>query len=374
MARIAIERSIPYLRGTVEHLGVEVRYLDNEAFVPANIADCDALIVRSITRCNEALLAGTSVRMIATATAGTDHIDAHYCHEAGIRWANAPGCNATAVAQWVVAGLAQLSLGEGWSLIGRTIGIVGVGHVGREVLRLVEPLGMRALLYDPPRAEAEGDEGFASLATILDESDIITLHVPLTRTGRYPTYGLVDDAFVNACARRPVLINACRGGVTQTQALLRGLERGYLSSLLIDCWEGEPRLSLELLEQAYIGTPHIAGFSADGKHRGARMALLAVSDFLGLGAGRQLLEPHELTVPTHSVIDLETFAPSERLRRAMLQTMDPRRADRLLRAAPERFEELRKGYDYPREMCAYTVVGGTLEERTALARMGFALG
>ncbi len=372
MTKIVVESSIPYMRGMVERYA-QVEYVDNEDFSPERIAGADALLVRSITRCGAPLLEGSSVRFVSTATAGIDHIDTAYCDSVGIGYANAKGCNATAVAQWVLASLSALSLREGFALQGKTLGIVGVGCVGREVLRLASAMGMRTLLCDPPRAEREGPEGFVSLEEIQQASDIITLHVPLTRGGRHATIGMVDEAFVARCRAGAILINACRGGVTHTPAMIEGRRSGHLSHLVIDCWEGEPSISAELLALASVATPHIAGFSADGKHRGARMALLAISDYLGLGASRRILEPEELPKPTHPLIDLELYAPEERLRRAMLHTYSPEATDRLLRSGEVPFETMRKTYSYPREMSAYTIIGGSSEEREALRAMGFCL-
>lgn len=372
MAKIVIESSIPYMRGIAEQYAT-VEYLDNECFSPDHIAGADALLVRSITRCGASLLDHSSVRFVATATAGIDHIDTAYCDRVGIGYANAKGCNAVAVAQWVMSSLSWLSLKEGFALEGKTIGIVGVGCVGREVLRLATAMGMRTLLCDPPRAEQEGGEGFVSLEDIQRYSDIITLHVPLSREGRYPTWHMVDDTFVNSCLEGAILVNACRGGVTDTDALIRGRQSGRLGHLLIDCWEGEPHISSELLSMATVATSHIAGFSADGKHRGARMALLAISNALALGADERILEPQELTMPTHPIIHIEQYPPGERLRRAMLHTYSPEGNDTLLRSGSMPFEEMRKSYSYPREMTAYTIVGGSPEERQALAMMGFAL-
>ncbi|KGN83714.1 4-phosphoerythronate dehydrogenase [Porphyromonas sp. COT-290 OH860] len=368
--RLVIEGSIPYLRGVAESIG-EVTYLDNADFSPHTLAQADALIVRSITRCGRELLEGTPVRFIATATAGADHIDAEYCLSAGITWTNAPGCNATAVAQYVMSALSRVSLEAGEPLEGKTIGIVGVGHVGREVLRLSLAMGLRPLLYDPPRADEEGSEAFCSIEQIQSEADIITLHVPLTRGGRYPTYGMVNDHFVAQCRRSPILINACRGAVTNTDSLIRGRTQGLLSRLIIDCWEGEPSISPELLALADIATPHIAGFSADGKFRGARMSLEAVARYYGQPS-EGLLESDDVPQPEYPFLDLRRVPQSECLRRAMLHSFDPIHIDSKLRAEPSRFESLRKHYDYPREMQAYTAIAPEGEDMARRLRvLGF---
>lgn len=373
MIHIVAERSIPYLRDFAERVG-RVTYLDNQDFSPEAISGADALLVRSITRCNEALLSGSSVRYIATATAGFDHIDTAYCHRAGIGWSNAPGCNATAVAQWVLSAVSTYALRHRLSLEGKTLGIVGVGHVGREVQRLAPALGLRLLLCDPPRQEAEGDsEAFVSLEEICRLSDIITLHVPLTREGRHPTLAMVDDTFVERCVRKPLLINACRGPVTRTETLLRARKAGQISGLLIDCWEGEPLISHELLEVADIISPHIAGFSADGKFAGGRMALGAIARNWGIEVEGLMDWSEAVPAPSEPNIDLSLFPQEERIYRAILHTLDLEGVGEALRAAPETFETLRKTYDYPREMRAYRITSGAegLEDR--LRQLDFSL-
>lgn len=365
MIHIVAERSIPYLRGFAERVG-RVTYLDNQDFSPETIAGADALLVRSITRCNEALLTGSNVRHIATATAGYDHIDTAYCTTAGISWSNAPGCNAKAVAQWVLSALSTYALRHGLSLEGKTLGIVGVGRVGREVQRLAPALGLRLLLCDPPRQETEGDsEAFVSLVEVCRSSDIISLHVPLTRVGRHATLAMVDEGFVERCARKPLLINACRGAVTKTEALLRGRREGLLRGLLIDCWEGEPTISRELLAVADIASPHIAGFSADGKFAGARMALSSIARHWGIEVEGLMDWSAAVPSPQEPSIDLSPYPQQERLYRAVLHSLDLERVGTALRAAPETFESLRKSYDYPREMQAYRIASGAegLEDR-----------
>lgn len=363
---------MPYMRGVAEWLG-DVAYLDNAQMQTDRIQTSQVLVVRSTTKCTEALLSGTNVRFIATATAGVDHIDAEYCASSGITFANAPGCNATSVAQYVFSALSHLSLRDGYSLQGKTIGIVGVGHVGKEVLRLARAMDMKTLLYDPPRAEKEGAEGFCTIEQIQKEADIITLHVPLTKTGLYPTIAMIDAAFLARCERNPILINACRGAVTPTDDLVRAKKLGTISALVVDCWEGEPTIAQHLLRIADIATPHIAGFSADGKFKASRMALEAVAHYLGKEVNN-LYDTSEIEAPSLPIINLRSYSESERIARALLHTFDPMRIDEVLRAAPESFEMLRRNYDYPREMSAYTAIIEPNESlRVCLERIGFSV-
>ncbi len=373
MIKILAEQSIPYLRGVLEELG-EVTYLPSAEFTPSSVRDMDWLIVRSITKCTEQLLAGSRVRLITSATIGYDHIDTDYCDRAGIAWYNAPGCNAGGVGQYFGGVLSYLAVNHLFDPRGKTIGIVGVGHTGTYVARYAEAMGMKLLLNDPIRAEREGSQGFVDYPTLMHKSDLITYHVPLTYDGEHATYHLFSDATLRLIGkRRPLLGNFCRGAVTDTSALLRGVRNGYLGGLLIDCWENEPHISTDLLERVLIGTPHIAGFSADGKSNAARACLLRGLEFFGLKSTRLSRVAPE--PPQVSTIDLSDF-PNDGLRlfRAVLSTYDPYPVDRRLRKEYGDFELLRRTYSYPREPHAYLVLNATDEEAEPLSHIGFGIG
>lgn len=365
--RIIADNTVPYLKGVLEPVA-DVSYLDSKAFTPMNIREADALIVRSIDKCTRELLEGSRVRLITTATIGYDHIDTHYCEEAGITWKNAPGCNAASVGQYVLSSLVAVALRKGERLAGKTIGIVGVGHVGSIVARHCETMGMRVLRNDPPRAEQEGEAGFVSLETIAREADIITLHVPLTKEGRFATRHLADQAFFDRLGRKPWFINSCRGAVHDTQALLRAKRTGKVSELIIDCWENEPDIDRELLSEATIATPHIAGFSADGKANGTRMCLENIEHFFDIRIEKlkEVVPP----APSDPVIELGAFA-TNRVEEAILRSFNPLTIDQKLRETPERFEWFRAHYDHPREFTAYQIKGATPEETATLKQLGF---
>ncbi|MDY6121486.1 MAG: 4-phosphoerythronate dehydrogenase [Porphyromonas sp.] len=374
--KIVAEASIPYLRGTAEVLG-EVCYLPNEDFSPKTISEADVLIVRSITKCTKELLSGSRVRLICTATAGFDHIDTDYCQRQGIAWRTAAGCNASAVAQYVFSCLSSLvRQGTVDDLRGKTIGIIGVGQVGTHVKQIALALGMQALCYDPPRGTREGNENFATMGEILHQSDIITLHTPLSRGGKHPTYHLVDRVFLHALKRKPVLINAARGAVCDTKALIDAYKSNSLSALVCDCWEKEPAIDRELIRICNIATPHIAGFSADGKSNGSRMSLESIADYFGLpfNAGGRIHPP----APQMPTIDLEQlrnqYPNINPIYTALLHTLDLSDTDRALRSDPGRFEEIRKSYRHPREPLAFSVLGGNSNERETLRKIGFQLG
>ncbi|HIX85210.1 MAG TPA: 4-phosphoerythronate dehydrogenase PdxB [Candidatus Parabacteroides intestinigallinarum] len=367
--KIVADNTVPYLKGILEPVA-EVAYINASEFTPERVKDADALIVRSIDKCTRSLLEGSAVRLITTATIGFDHIDTRYCAEAGIEWKNAPGCNAASVGQYVLSSLLAVARRTGESLRGKTIGIIGVGHVGSIVERLCALLGMRVLRNDPPRAEREGEAGFVSLDTIAQEADIITLHVPLTREGSYPTYHLANQAFFQSLRRKPWFVNSCRGAVHDTEALKEAKAKGLVSELIIDCWENEPRIDRELMSQVSIATPHIAGFSADGKANGTRACVENIARFFHLRVERidRILPP----APCDPVIDLDQLE-GDRVAGAILRTFHPLPVDKALRATPERFEWFRANYDHPREYPAYRILHASDEEAVTFRALGFRL-
>jgi erythronate-4-phosphate dehydrogenase len=315
---IIIESHIPFIQGKVESVGHTAEYFAPEDITPQAVKEADALIVRTRTRCNADLLDGSRVKKIATATIGTDHIDLDYCRSHGIEVHNAPGCNAPAVAQYVLASIAELCAP------GVNIGIVGVGHVGSIVERWAIANGFGVLRCDPPRAAAEGSEGFVTLDEIARRADVVTFHTPLDSTTRH----MADAAFFSSLARRPVVINAARGAIVNTTALIQALGSGKVANAVIDCWEGEPNISAELLKLAKIATPHIAGYSAEGKMRATAMALHAIDSRISMA-----LPP---------VADAPTLA-------AISASYSPLADTAALRSAPEQFEQLRNQYSYRAE-------------------------
>ena len=367
--RIIADNTIPYLQGIAEPVA-DVIYLDSKSFTPERVKEADVLIVRSIDKCTPALLEGSQVKLITTATIGFDHIDTRYCEQNGIVWKNAPGCNAASVAQYVLANLVTLSLRTGSPLRGKTIGIVGVGHVGRIVENHCQAMGMRVLRNDPPRAAVEGAEGFVSLEQIAEEADVITLHVPFTKEGDYPTYHLANTHFLQQLAKQPWLFNSCRGAVHDTEALLAAKRVGKVSELVLDCWENEPTISRELLAMTTLATPHIAGFSADGKANGTRACLKAIEQFFGVHFER--LPQVQPPAPQDPLIDLNQWT-TNRIEQAILHTFSPERVDQTLRADPAGFEWQRNHYAHPREFSAYQVLHATAEEAKCLRQLGFRL-
>lgn len=337
--RIVIDDKIPYIRETISSLTDDAVYLRGSEIGPEDVRRADALIVRTRTRCDERLLRGSSVKFVATATIGFDHIDTGYMRRAGIEWMSCPGCNAASVAQYVRSVLLLLRRERGACLGGMTLGIVGCGHVGTRVKAVAEEYGMRVLVCDPPRQE-RGDAGtFATMGDICREADIITFHVPLTADSRHPTRHLADKAFFDNLAKRPLVINTSRGAVVDNGALLDALIYNKVSDAVIDTWENEPCVSLPLLERVWIGTPHIAGYSADGKVNADNMVVAGLCRHFGLDLPPRIVPP---SLPP-------TFVPSADDDTLRLQLYNPLDDSARLKAAPGKFEELRGNYPLRRE-------------------------
>ena len=274
--------NIPYVREVFSTLeGVdEVRIVEKSEMTAEALRDAELLLVRSVVKVNESMLAGTRVGFVATATIGTDHVDLGYLRSRRIEFASAPGSNARSVAEYVAAALLVLESRGVLTLRGSTLGVVGVGNVGSRVVKVAEALGMRALLNDPPRARREGSEGFVSLDDVAAKSDVVTFHVPLERSGPDPTWHLVNAELLGKLKAGAVVINSSRGAVADTAALVEA-KGAKLGALVLDVWEGEPSVPRELFDVADVGTPHIAGHSFDGKVAGTRMIYEAACRFLG---------------------------------------------------------------------------------------------
>ena len=332
--KVVVDDKIPYIHEAIAQVADEVVYLPGKAITTDDVRDADALIVRTRTRCDQHLLKGSRVQFIATATIGFDHLDTEYLREAGIAWTNCPGCNAGSVAQYLHTSLLLLQQERGLDLSHATLGVVGVGHVGTLVAEVGRGLGMKVLLCDPPRAE-RGEAEFLPLETLMAESDVITFHTPLVRGGNYPTLHMADEAFFRSLARKPIIINTSRGEVVDGKALLNALDNGWVSEAIIDVWEGEPDIDLSLLERVYLGTPHIAGYSADGKANATRMSLDALCRHFKLEYA-----DFGITPPP---------APSSVNPNDPLSLYDPRVDSRSLKTNPELFEHLRGNYPLRRE-------------------------
>lgn len=319
--KIIVENHIPYIEGLLEPWA-QVQYLANADITPEAVRDAQALLVRTRTRCDSALLEGSSMEFIGTATIGTDHIDLDYCRDRGIAVHNAPGCNAPAVAQWVHASIAVWMSRQGiTSASSLKLGVVGVGHVGSIVARWAQRLGFQVVLNDPPRG----------LMGSIDDCDIITYHTPLTRDGQWPTWHLCNARML-ADSRCRLVLNAARGAVCDNDALV-----AWNGDVAIDCWEDEPSINRALLDKALVATSHIAGYSMQGKQRGTAMVIDALNRHFGFTA--------PVNMPAAPLLGADVDS-----QQSILNSYNPLVDTAMLRSDVNAFESLRNHYDLRREV------------------------
>jgi erythronate-4-phosphate dehydrogenase len=370
--KIVADKDIPFLRGVLEPFA-EVLYLPGREISGNHLKEADALLTRTRTICNEKLLGGSAVRFIGSATIGHDHIDKDYCSRQGIKWTNAPGCNASSVNQYVASALASLSMIHRFKLADMSIGIVGVGNVGSKVVKTAELFGMHVYLCDPPRADKEGQCGFISLDGIIRESDIITFHVPLTSHGQYPTFHMINEGLLSSLKPGTIIINTSRGNVADGESLKRYVGSRKDSLAVLDVWENEPYIDRELLGWVSIATPHIAGYSADGKANATTIIVRELSMHFGLPLNDWKVENIPVPEDTEIFIDCNAMSKEEVLAKAITASYDVMRDDRSLRMAPFNFEKLRSEYPLRREFQAYTLVldGSDTETERLCRKTGF---
>ena len=401
--KIVIDEKIPFIRGAFERWA-DVVYAPGRSIDARMVSDADALIVRTRTRCDASLLDGSSVRIVASATIGFDHIDTGWLEQNGIRWANAPGCNSGSVMQYITSLLFFLAQKHSFDPGSVPLGIVGVGNVGSKVARAASAIGMKVLLNDPPRQRREegaetqttalnseagrggtenhgtdlyteagrGGTEFHSLRTLLTDCDIITFHVPLTHDGDDKTFHLVDRDILSRLGRQKIIINSSRGEVVDNLALREALKSGRLRGAALDVWEGEPAADPQLIDLADIATPHIAGYSVDGKANDTISSLRVVADELGLPMHDWA--PAELPQPAMPLIDLTGkggAAPVEMVAQAVKHTYPVEEDDLLFRNHRENFEYLRDNYRIRREFSSYRVRTNDPETERILKELGF---
>ncbi len=340
--KVVADIDIPFLEGVLEPYA-EVVYKTGLDIVREDVMDADVLIVRTRTRCDASLLEGTKVSMIATATIGMDHIDLEYCRKHGIEVANASGCNAGGVMQYVFSALYGVAARKGIKIDGHTIGIIGVGNVGRKIESMAGYLGFKVLRHDPPRAEKEGGEGFCSLEKLLGESDVVTLHVPLDDTTR----GMANSDFFTLMKPGAIFINASRGEVVDEDALLKACPK--LGAIVIDTWNNEPDVNEDLIDVADIATPHIAGYSYQGKLNATSMAVKAVARHFGIN---ELADFYPMdALHDHIPLQLDLKGKNQGEITAVFQYNYPIFTDDFrFRMEPHKFEELRSKYKYRKEI------------------------
>lgn len=352
--KIVADDKIPFLRGVLEPWA-EVLYLPGDQIRSADLQDADALLVRTRTTCDEDLLRNTRISLVASATIGTDHLDTDWLEHRQIAWVSAPGCNADSVEQYVSAALLFWMTQHRAQPEDLTIGIIGAGNVGSRVARSCSLMGMRVLLNDPPRERAGDKEDFHPLDRLLQQADILSFHVPLTHSGPDKTYHLLNDHLISSLPDETLLINTCRGEVFVTRSVIDGIQSGRLLPPVIDCWENEPTVPVRLLDQAYLATPHIAGYSQEGKANGTTRIIRALARHFHLPLTDWT--PASLPDPEHPLIRIDGTgkSPFEVLREAVHHTYPIWEDDDLLRKNPLQFKSLRGSYRIRREYPAYRV-------------------
>jgi erythronate-4-phosphate dehydrogenase len=351
--KIIADDKIPFLKGALEDVA-EMFYCPGHEINREMVKNADAIITRTRTNCNEELLKGSSVKFIATATIGYDHIDTRWCEDNGISWTNAAGCNSSSVEQYIVSTLLSVFTHFKHNPAKLTLGVVGVGNVGTKVAKAANLLGLNVLLNDPPRQMTDKSIEFCNLEHILENADIISFHTPLTKSGIHKTYHLADDSFFDKAKKKPIIINTSRGSVVSQISLKKSLKQKLIKASILDVWEGEPFIDSELLAMSFIGTPHIAGYSTDGKVNGTVFCVNALSEFFNLGINWY---PDSIPTPDNSYLECDCDGKNELeiIREIYLETYDVLRDDKNLRSNIDNFEYLRGNYPLRREPSAYNV-------------------
>ena len=370
--KIVADDKIPFLKGALEAYA-EVVYIPGKQINRDTLKDSDALLIRTRTKCTESLLKGTPVRFIGTATIGFDHIDTQYCNKNKIFWTNAPGANSSSVQQYIAAALLRISSENSFNLKDKTIGIIGVGNVGSKVEKFARSIGMNVLLNDPPRARMEGNKNFHSLNMVLAESDIVTVHVPLNVVGDDNTYHLFNEDSIRKIKKGAWFINSSRGEVADTNALKKILKSGRLGGAVIDVWENEPEIDPELMQLVFISTPHIAGYSTDGKANGTAMVVTSLSKYFNIPSENWY--PENVPLPDFPSFSINCKGKSEEeiIREAVFHTYNIDVDNSNLRHFPSDFERLRGEYQVRREFTSYSVklMNGSEIIHKTLANLGF---
>lgn len=374
---IVADENIPLLDAFFAGFG-EIRRYPGRAIDSACVRDADVLLVRSVTQVDRALLEGSTVRFVGTCTIGTDHLDLDYFEQAGIRWSSAPGCNARGVVDYVLGSLLTLGELDGVDLAKRTYGVVGAGEVGRRLVEVLRGLGWSVLVCDPPRQAREGGD-YVDLERILAECDVISLHTPLTRSGEHATWHLLDRERLARLRPGAWLINASRGPVVDNSALRELLLARDDVQAVLDVWEGEPQVDLALADLCILATPHIAGYSLDGKQRGTAQIYQAFCAWRGEPEQVKLVDL--LPRPWLAQLSLEAETdPAWALATLCRAVYDPRRDDADFRRSLSRdpgkqraaFDLLRKQYPARREIegLAVKVNGESPALRQIIAALG----
>ena len=369
--RILADQNMPLVEQYFSEFGEITRFAGRE-LAPEQLIDADVLLVRSITQVDKALLSkANKLKFVGTATIGTDHIDQSLLNERGIAFSSAPGCNATAVAEYVVSSLLALAQEDSFSLKDKTVGIVGVGNIGSRLATKLDALGCRLLLCDPPKQALGQLEQGVQLETIVEQADIVSFHVPLVKEGPYQTKHLLNQENLSKLKPNAIVVNSCRGDVIDNQALLSHMQQGANLSLVLDVWENEPNIEQALLPFIRIGSVHIAGHSHEGKAGGTDMLYQALCKTLGVEATHQLADL--LPTPALEKITLTDTANEQSITQLVHALYDVRRDFGLLKSGLNTvgFDSLRKNYPGRREFSSLAVECNVSAFAHQLSQLGF---
>jgi len=370
--KIYYEDSMPYAAAFFSELG-DCEVFSHKTINADMLADADVLLVRSTTQVNEQLLAkNKQVQFVATATAGTDHVDKHYLASQNIPFISAGGCNAVAVAEYVLSAMLVMGKRLNWQLADKTVGIVGAGHVGSALSRVLCVLGINHKLCDPPLADAGDPREFVTMDDIM-QCDVISLHVPWVKDGPYATQDLFDKTRLAILKDHQVLINACRGEVLNNQAALELFEQGQLLNLVLDVWENEPNINLDLIPHIALATAHIAGHTIEGKARGTEMLYLALCKHLGIQADKKLSDYLPVAEPSSAKIN-ENQGFWQVMQQCVLNVYNIETDDQYFKANMhdgDQFRYIRKHYPIRREFSAIALNTGNFAHSKAIYDLGF---
>ena len=370
--KIYYEDSLPYAAEFFAGLG-DSQIFSHKDVNGELVADADVLLVRSTTKVNAELLkANQNIKYVGTATAGTNHLDKDYLRSRGLDIHSAAGCNAIAVAEYVLSALFVMAEKLGWQLTAKTVGIVGAGHVGTRLTEKLTALGIRYHLCDPPLADAGDTRDFVDMDTIM-QCDIISLHVPLVEGGQYNTGHMFDAKRIGQLGEDQLLINACRGEVIDNKALLNSFESGRKLNVVLDVWENEPDIDQALVPYIALATAHIAGHTVEGKARGTEMLYQQVCEQFGFNATKKL--SYYLPAPQPDSITLdETLSGQAQLSALVLSVYDIRKDSKQFKETieqPDQFRYIRKNYSIRREFAALSVNTGNYTGSEAIYALGF---
>ena len=374
MIKIIADKHIPFLKGVLEDFA-DVSYFPGEEIKDQDLTNTDALIIRSRTYCNKDLINNTKIKLIASATIGIDHIDTEYCRNNNIKVKNAPGCNSASVCQYIITALCYLSDKQKFNLKDKTIGIIGHGNVGKKVARFADVLGMKVLVNDPPLQRIEKNNNYVAIEEIIEKSDIISLHVPLIKTGIDKTFNLIDEKFLSKMSAKQVLINSSRGGVVDQDFLKRAIKEKKIAGSILDVWRNEPEIDREMLNESIIGTAHIAGYSMDGKANGTAMVVKTISDYFNFSINNWY--PPNIPCPENIIITPEIGNNNNEviLKNIIAKTYDIHYDNAELKKHPDKFEFFRPNHPLRREFPVYKVKTSGLSEAliNKLKHLGFQL-